>query len=162
MCVAQIKPVTQLGLSSQFDNIKFWNVKAAFRTKFPFLLPSVMMSLKSCRPYSDLSRPGVLNCYFPPAASPFTWEWRTHSRPRHVKDLFSRQRENKNNNQKNQKTKPKKPKSHPQNNKTMFSWIVQPTHLKVGCRQGVKSVRPTIAAFIVAIVISDVLTHTHA
>lgn len=100
MRVSQIKPVTQLGLSSQFDNIKFWNVKTAFRTKFPFLLPSVMMPLKSCRPYSDLSRPGVFNCYFLPAVSTFTWEWRTHSRPLHIKDLFNRQRENKNKNKK--------------------------------------------------------------
>lgn len=93
MCVSQIKPVTQLRLSSLFDNVKFWNVKTAFRTKFPFLLPAVMTSLKSCRPYcSDLSRSGAFDCYFLPVIPTFTWEGRTHSRPPHVKDLFSRQR----------------------------------------------------------------------
>lgn len=64
MCVSQINPVTQLGLSSQLVNIKFWNVQTALRAKFPFLLPAVVVSLKSCRPCcSDLSRTRAFHCY---------------------------------------------------------------------------------------------------
>lgn len=94
MCISQFKPANQLGLSSQFDNIKFWKVKTAFRTKFPFLLPAVMMALKSCRPYcSDLFRSGAFNCCFLPVSPNFTWEGRTHSRSPHAKDLVSRQKD---------------------------------------------------------------------
>lgn len=144
MCVSQIKPVTQLGLSSQFDNIKFWNVKTAFRTKFPFLLPSVMMSLKNCRPYSDLSRPGVFNAYFLPAVSTFTWEWRAHSRPLHIKDLFSRQRGKK-----------------PRKTKKLCSAGVFNPHILCGLQPGSKKVTKTNSSSISVIVIYDVLKQTH-
>lgn len=115
MYVSQINPVTQPGLSSQFVNIKFWNVKTAFRAKFPFLLSAVMVSLKSCRPCcSDLSRTRAFHCYFLPVISTFTGEGRIHWKPPHVKDLLSRQR------------------------KTFFSWDCAHKSWE-GCSWGVKS-----------------------
>lgn len=91
MCASQMKlvrafiPVWQHNIS--------WNVKIAFRTKFPFLLPAVMTSHKGSRPYcSDLSRSGAFDCYFLAIIPAFTREGRTHSRQPHVKVGFGQHR----------------------------------------------------------------------